>query len=242
MNEESTVVLGAICARGGSKGVPRKNLRSLAGQPLIAHTIACAKQAQTLDALAISTDDAEIADIARQCGVAVPFMRPPELAQDQSSKWHVFRHLVETWERLNGRRVSALIDLDVAVPLRSPEDVDACVRQLLSTAADAVTTAYEPERNPYFNMVEIGADGWARVVAGGGGPITRRQDAPQVLSLSPAVWAVKRDALWNFEHWSLARLGLHPIPRRRAIDIDTELDLQFVEFLLAAAPADVAAV
>jgi N-acylneuraminate cytidylyltransferase/CMP-N,N'-diacetyllegionaminic acid synthase len=236
MTTSSGVVLGAICARGGSKGVPRKNLRSLAGRPLLAHTIECARRARTLDALAVSTDDNEIARTAREWGVEVPFLRPAELARDESSKWDVFRHLVQTWEQRENRRVELLVDLDVGVPLRDPEDVDACVRQLRSTAADAVTTAYEPERNPYFNMVECDAEGWARVVKTNGAPITRRQAAPAVYSLSPAVWAVKRDALWAFAHWSQARLGLHVIPRRRALDIDTILDLQMIEAMLAIEP------
>lgn len=232
-----SVVLGAICARGGSKGVPRKNLRTLAGRPLIAHTIECVRAAATLDALVVSTDDREIADVAAAWGAPVPFMRPAELARDDSSKWDVFRHVVEAWERLDGRRVAALVDLDTGVPLRTAEDVDACVRALLSSDADAVTTAYEAERNPYFNMVEVGIDGGAHVVVGGERPITRRQDAPAVYSLSPSVWAVKRDALWSCEHWSRARLRVHLVPRERAVDIDTELDFRLVEFLMANASA-----
>lgn len=234
----SPLALGAICARGGSKGVPRKNLRTLAGRPLIAHTIECAGAATTLDALVVSTDDPEIAQVAAKWGAPVPFMRPAALARDESSKWDVFRHLVETWERLDGRRIDVLVDLDTGVPLRTPDDIDACVRALVSTDADAVTTAYEPERNPYFNMVETDADGSARLVKGGDRPITRRQDAPAVFSLSPAVWAIRRDALWTYEHWSRARLRLHLMPRFRAIDIDTDLDFRFVEFLMAGTRAN----
>jgi len=225
-------VVGAICARGGSKGVPRKNLRLLCGKPLIVHTIECARQCPDLARVVISTDDDEIAEVARKNGADVPFMRTPQLAQDDSSKWDVFRHLVETLEKLEGRRVDVLVDLDTGVPLRQPVDISQCIQQLLESQADVVVTAYEPERNPYFNMVEIQSDGYARVSKPSAVPVTRRQAAPHVYSLSPAVYAIRRDSLWQFEHWALSRMQIHVIPRERAVDIDTEIDFRFVEYLI----------
>src|SRR5215211_8136426 len=105
-------IVGAICARGGSKGVPRKNVRLLAGKPLIAHTIECARACPFFDRIVTSTDDDEIADIARQHGADVPFLRPSHLAQDDSPKWWVFRHLVQYLEQVGGERVDVLVDLD----------------------------------------------------------------------------------------------------------------------------------
>lgn len=230
-------VVGAICARGGSKGVPRKNLREIGGRSLLAHAVACAQEARTLHRIVVSTDDAEMAAAARRYGAEVPFMRPAELAQDQTSKWDVFRHLVSTLEGQDGRRVDVLVDLDTGVPLRRPDDVDGCVNQLLAGSAEVVVTAYEPERNPYFNMVEPGPDGFCRIVKQPAEPIVARQAAPPVYALSPAVYAITRDALWRVEHWSQARLQVYPIPRLRAIDIDTEADLRLVECILASAPA-----
>ncbi|MCC7125969.1 MAG: acylneuraminate cytidylyltransferase family protein [Acidobacteria bacterium] len=226
------VVLGAICARGGSKGVPRKNLRTLAGQPLIAHTVACGLACPSLDALVVSTDDAEIAQVAQRFGAQVPFMRPDALAQDDSSKWDVFRHLVETWEQTTGRKVDVLVDLDTGVPLREPVDIEQCLALLRNTDADVVVTAYEPERNPYFNMVEQTSDGTVRVVKPLNSPVTNRQAAPAVFSLSPAVFAIRADALRRFSHWSQARMRVHVVPRERAVDIDTAFDFQLVEFLM----------
>jgi CMP-N,N'-diacetyllegionaminic acid synthase len=225
-------VVGAICARGGSKGVPRKNLRLLCGKPLIVHTIDCARLCPELERVVISTDDEEIASVARRNGADVPFIRPAHLAQDDSSKWDVFKHLVETLEQMDGRRVDVLVDLDTGVPLRQPDDISQCVKKLLASQADVVVTAYEPERNPYFNMVEVGADGYARVSKPTCTPITRRQAAPPVYGLSPAVYAIRHDALWQFEHWALSRLQVHILPRERAIDIDTEVDFRFVEYLM----------
>lgn len=226
-------IVGAICARGGSKGVRRKNLRMLNGKPLIYYTVECARQCHRLDRVVVSTDDEEIAQAARQYGAEVPFMRPAHLAQDDSSKWDVFRHLVETLESLEGRRVDILVDLDTGVPLRQPEDITKCIEALIESDADVVVTAYEPERNPYFNMVEVGADGYARISKPLEEPITRRQDAPNVYGLSPAVYALRRDALWKYGHWAHSKMKISLLPRERAVDIDTELDFRFVEFLMA---------
>ena len=226
------MIVGAICARGGSKGVPRKNLRPLGGKPLIAHAIDCARSCPGLDRVVVSTDDLEIAEVARGLGAEVPFLRPADLARDESSKWDVFRHLVRTIEEGEGRRVEILVDLDTGVPLRRPADVAGCLRQLQDGDAEVVVTAYPPDRNPYFNMVEVGPDGYARISKPTAEPIAGRQAAPPVHGLSPAVYAIRRDALWAHEHWSRARLQIFPIPRERAVDIDTELDFRFVEYLM----------
>jgi len=232
MATRKAYIVGAICARGGSKGVPRKNLRPLCGKPLIVHTLECARLCPDLERVVVSTDDGEIAAVARQNGGDVPFMRPAALARDDSSKWDVFRHLVETLEQLDGRRVDVLVDLDTGVPLRQPADITACIHLLLDGTADVVVTAYDPERNPYFNMVEVGADGFARVSKPSAQPITRRQAAPVVYGLSPAVYAMRREALWQYEHWAQSRLQVQVIPRERAIDIDSEVDFRLVEYLM----------
>jgi N-acylneuraminate cytidylyltransferase/CMP-N,N'-diacetyllegionaminic acid synthase len=204
----------------------------LNGKPLIYYTIACAQACPTLDRLVVSTDDEEIARVAREYGAETPFMRPAHLAQDDSSKWDVFRHAVETLESMTPRRVDILVDLDTGVPLRQPQDITDCIRILIESDADVAVTAYDPERNPYFNMVEVGADGYARISKPLEAPITRRQDAPRVYGLSPAVYAIRRDALWKYEHWAHSRMKISLLPRDRAVDIDTELDFRFVEFLM----------
>jgi CMP-N,N'-diacetyllegionaminic acid synthase len=162
----------------------------------------------------------------------VPFLRPSHLAQDDSPKWAVFRHLVQNLERMTGDRVDVLVDLDTGVPLRQPADIVGCVEQLLSGGAEVVGTAYEAERNPYFNMVEFGTDGFAKIVKPPAKPIANRQSAPQVYSLSPAVYAMVRDVLWRYEHWSEAKLQIYLLPRERAIDIDSEFDFSLVEYLM----------
>jgi len=227
------LVIGAICARGGSKGVPRKNLRPLRGKPLIAHTIEVAQACSTLDRIVVSTDDEEIASVAREYGAEVPFMRPAELAQDHSSKWDVFKHLVSTLEKSEGIEIAVLVDMDTGVPLRAPEDIDQSVGKLLSSQADVVVTAYEADRNPYFNMVEPAADGYVKVIKPLDEPVVCRQDAPPVYNLSPSVYAIRAKALFEFDHWSRTRMQVHVVPRERAVDIDSQFDFTMVEHLMA---------
>jgi len=232
------VIVGAICARGGSKGVPRKNIRPLAGLPLIVWSIRCARAATCLDRVVVSTDDEEIAEVASRYGAEVPFIRPAQLAEDGSSKWEVFQHLLMQLETAGGLAVDILADLDVGCPLRAAADIDACVDILRDERVDVATTAYEAERNPYFNMVEIGSDGVAHVVRQLDPPVTNRQAAPRVYSLSPSVFAIRRCALTEHGHWSQAALRIHVVPRERGLDIDSELDFRFAEFLMAGKRAE----
>lgn len=227
------MIVGAICARGGSRGVPRKALREVAGSTLLARAVDCALACPVLERVVVSTDDPEIAEGARERGAEVPFLRPAELATSDAPKWEVFRHLVTSLEGAGDEPVEVLVDLDVATPLRAPTDVTGAVAALQARDdLDLVTTAYPAERNPYFNQVEVGADGAAHVSKALSRPIHNRQQAPEVFSLSPAVFAIRRDALWRHPHWSVARFGIYPLPRDRGWDVDEEIDLEFVDWLL----------
>lgn len=226
-------ILGTICCRGGSKGVPGKNIKLLNDKPLIAYTIETALASSLLNDTIISTDDDLIASTARQFGANVPFMRPDDLATDTASKWPVFIHALETYESMFGVEVDYLVDMDVTVPLKNSLDINGAIQKALDDASvDVVITGYEPERNPYFNMMEIRPDGFAEIVKKGEKPIVRRQDAPEVYSLTPAAYVVKKSALYEFEHWSKAKCKIYPMPRERAVDIDTEIDFRIVEFLM----------
>jgi N-acylneuraminate cytidylyltransferase/CMP-N,N'-diacetyllegionaminic acid synthase len=226
-------ILGTICCRGGSKGVPGKNTRLLNGKPLIVYTIEAAQQSNYLDDLIISTDDDKTAAIAKQHGVKVPFIRPAEMASDTASKWNVFIHALETYEHQTGNKVDYLVDMDVTAPLKIAADIDGAITAAVNDIdADVVITAYEAERNPYFNMVEENDNGYATIVKQTSNSIVRRQDAPRVYSLTPAAYVIKRSALYNFEHWSKAKCKVYSIPRDRAIDIDSEIDFMIASFLI----------
>jgi len=227
-------ILGTICCRGGSKGVPGKNIKPLLGKPLIAYTVETALNTSLLNDVIISTDSIDIANTAKQFGAKVPFMRPNDLATDTASKWPVFIHALETYQKMFGVSVDYLVDMDVTVPLKLPIDINGAIQKALDdTNVDVVITGYEPERNPYFNMMEIKPDGYAEIVKKGVKPIVRRQDAPEVYSLTPAAYVIKKSALYEFEHWSKAKCKIYPIPRDRAVDIDTEIDFKIVEFLMS---------
>jgi CMP-N,N'-diacetyllegionaminic acid synthase len=226
-------ILTTICCRGGSKGVKGKNIRFLNDKPLIAYTIETALQCSSLNDIVVSTDSEEIADAAKKYGVKKIIARPPELSADEASKWPVFIHAVETYEKESGNKVDYLVDLDVTVPLKTKEDIEGAIKFALQNKnADVVITGYEPERNPYFNMMEIDENGFAKMVKQTDKPIVRRQDAPKIFSLTPAAYVIKKEALYQYEHWSKANCMIYEIPREHAVDIDTETDFKLVEFLL----------
>jgi CMP-N-acetylneuraminic acid synthetase len=154
--------------------------------PLMVHTILCPQARPVLTRVVTSTDDEQIAAVAKKWGVEVPFMRPAYLAQDDSSKWAVFRHLVSTLEQMDNKRIDVLVDLDTGVPMRTPGDIKDCVELLLSSDPDVVTTAYEAERNPYFNMVEE-QQGFARIVKLPDKPIASRRPRRFLASRPPSL-------------------------------------------------------
>lgn len=227
-------ILGTICCREGSKGIPGKNFCQLNGRPLLDYTIEVAKRCRSIDAIILSTDSILMAKHARRCNIAVPFLRPPELASDTASKWDVFRHAVCTFEMENDLLIDYLVDMDVTVPLKTEDDIEGAIQTALSNRLiDVVITAYEPERNPYFNMMELDEQGRATVVKSCGETISCRQQSPKVYSLSPAAYVIKRSALFEFSHWSHAHCKLYIMPRKRAVDIDTLDDLQYIKFLMS---------
>lgn len=182
--------VATICARGGSKGLPGKNLRLFAGRPLIVHTIAHAMGCAEIDAVYVSTDDAQIADIARGAGAIVPYLRPAELATDEAGKLPVIEHLVSHLER-QGESILRVVDLQPTSPLRESSDISAALA--VRPDAPLVVSVSEAADNPYFNLVEQGADGLVRLSKGQG--TMRRQDAPAVYALNGSIYVWRRGAL-----------------------------------------------
>ena len=226
-------VIGIICARGGSKGVPGKNIRMLGDKPLIAWTIDIARQCNLLDRVIVSTESPTIAEVAVKYGAEVPFMRPDELATDAASHWSVWRHAVTTLEQ-SGEKVDLLVDLHVTCPLRSVQDVVDCIRLLQQhPEADAATTITHSDRNPYFNMVSISQEGSIQVLIQPVNKITRRQDAPVAYSLTTSTYVLRRDFLYRTEGLFTGKVMGMIVPRERSFDIDTELDFTIVEALIA---------
>jgi CMP-N-acetylneuraminic acid synthetase len=228
---EGRRVLGTICARGGSKGVPKKNIRPLCGKPLIAYTIETALQCKALDRVIVSTDDPEIRDVALSYGAEAPFLRPSELATDKASKWPVLRHVVSTLEQMEGYTCDIVLDMDPTSPLREAADIDACLRMLLEEKADTIITVCEAPKNPYFNMVED-QDGGVQLCKVPERPITCRQDAPRVYAMNASIYAMWRAFLMEKDGVFAGRTKAYVMPPERSVDIDRELDFEFVEFLM----------
>jgi CMP-N,N'-diacetyllegionaminic acid synthase len=225
-------ILGLICCRGGSKGVKDKNIRPFCGRPLLVYTIDEAFKCNLLNDVIVSADSSMIKKTAKEAGIRHIIHRPEALATDTVSKWPVFLHALETYQQEKKITVDYIVDMDVTVPLKTSEDISRAIQFALDNPdADVVITGYEPERNPYFNMMETGEDGYAHIVKQTEQPIVRRQDAPPVYSLTPAVYVIKSPALYAYEHWSKARCKIYAMPRERSVDIDTELDFKMVEFL-----------
>ncbi len=225
-------IIAFVFARGGSKGVPRKNLRLLGGKPLIAHSIEAARASSLVDRVVVSTDDLEIAQVARDWGAEVPFMRPEELARDDSPEWLAWRHAIIEMERLDGgRKLDVLVCVPATSPMRAVEDIDGCIRAVLETDADVALTVRASERRPYFNMVQI-EDGYARLVIAPKGAVFRRQDAPPVYDITTVAYAARPQFVLTADRMMQGRVKAVEVPAERALDIDTELDLEYAEFLL----------
>ena len=148
-----------ICARGGSKGLPGKNIKLLCGVPLIGRSIQIAKQVGRVDKIIVSTDSEAIAQVAKEYGAEVPFMRPKELAQDNSSEWDVWKHALDYLKENN---LDALVSLPTTAPLRSVEDIENCLDEYEKDGVDVVITVTEAHRNPYFNMITNDDNGYWR--------------------------------------------------------------------------------
>lgn len=225
------LTIATVCARGGSTGLPGKNIRPLHGQPLIAHTIAQARACPGIDGVYVSTDDPSIAEAARAAGAIVPYLRPPHLATATAAKIPVIVDLVEELER-QGVGVERIVDLDPTSPLRDIADITACMA-LLNDETDCVITAYPAEKNPYFNMVERDAAGTVHLSKTiEGRPVVARQQAPDVFAMNASIYVWHRHSL-GAGLWQ-GRTRLHVMPRERSIDVDSLLDFRMVEMLMEA--------
>lgn len=224
-------ILVTVCARGGSKGVPNKNVREVGGKPLIAHTIEQAREWPRTTDLVVSTDSDEIAEVARNYGASVPFRRPAELATDEAAKLPAIRHAADSMEDETGRRYEYVVDLDATAPLRLVDDIDGCFREVYETQATNAYTVCEAEKNPYFNMVELDEDGYAGLSKELPTEVVRRQDAPAVYEMNASVYVYEREFLSETDTHHGTKTRVFEMPPERSVDIDRQIDLRWVEYL-----------
>lgn len=224
-----------ICARGGSKGVPGKNVRLLAGKPLIAHSVERALESGLFRLVAVSSDSDEILRAGEAAGAQLLIERPPELATDESGKVPAILHALLACEAALGDEADVLVDLAATAPLRTVDDIRGAVALLESEDVASVITGAPARASPYFSMVEQGPGGSVRLVKGTEAQYLRRQDAPLCYEMNGSIYVWRRESFVAAPAVFYPDTRLHVMPAERSIDIDTELDFRFAE-LLAAAP------
>jgi len=223
------VVVCVIPAKGGSKGLPGKNIKMFCGKPLIAHTIEQAKQSKYIDRVIVSTEAEEIAQISLEYGAEVPFIRPMELAGDSVATIDVLIHAINWLEYKEQYPFKILVLLHVTTPLRSVEDIDNSIALLVEEKADNIFSVAEAHRNPYFNMVELNKSGYAALVKQGN--FATRQAARLVYDMNSSIYVWWKEILKEKKKIFLYKTIIYVMPKERSIDIDDDLDFKIAEFL-----------
>lgn len=219
-----------IPARGGSKGIPGKNIKPLAGKPLIGYSIEAAREVAVDEDICLSTDSVEIAKVAEEeFGLHVPFLRPDELATDRSGTREVILHALDFYANC-GKEYDTVVILQPTSPFRTAEDIRAAI-DLYTPDIDMVVTVKEAATNPYYNAFETDEDGFLHI-SKGAGLYTRRQDAPKVWEYNGAVYVVNVNSLCRMNFGQFPRRRMCPMPASRSIDLDTPIDWLVAETVI----------
>lgn len=221
--------LYVIPARGGSKGIPHKNIRPLADKPLIGYSVDVARQLADDTDICVTTDDPAIAAVVEAMGLKVPFLRPAELATDKSGTYEVLLHALDFYEQ-RGIHYDCLVLLQPTSPLRTADDVRRAMA-LYSDDIDMVVTVKEAASNPYYNCYETDADGYL-TISKGDGSFTRRQDAPKVWEYNGAVYVINTASLRRCPLGQFRRRRMSEMDAARSVDLDTELDWLVAEKMM----------
>ncbi|MCT4626533.1 acylneuraminate cytidylyltransferase family protein [Halodesulfovibrio sp.] len=232
------VILCTICARGGSKGVPNKNIRLLAGKPLLAHTVEQAIETDLFEEIAFSSDSSTYLEAAKEAGASVLIKRPAELATDSSGKLAAIRHCVEKVEEQLNKRVDIVVDLDCTSPLRLSSDIAASINLLRERGIGNVITGAPARRSPYFNLVERTEAGGIDLAKKSDTPFLRRQDTPECYDMNASIYVWRRDVLMEKDGLFHEDTDIYVMPEERSIDIDCEMDFDIVSMLLERRSAD----
>ena len=219
-------VLGLVPARGGSRGIPGKNLVPLGGRPLIAWTADAAAASRYLDRVVLSSDDEAILAAGREAGLEVPFVRPAELARDDTPAMDVVLHALDALDD-----VDLLVLLQPTSPLRTAADIDACIERVVAGAPCCVSVT-EPGHSPAW-MFTLGEGGAMRRLIPELAIPARRQELPAVYALNGAVYVAEVDWLRRERSFLAEGTVGHPMPADRSVDLDDELDLALLEVLVA---------
>lgn len=227
-------MIAFIFARGGSKGLPGKNIRSLAGKPLIGWAVEQALAVPRINRVIISTDSEEVAAVARAYGADVPFLRPGELAGDRAPEMQAWRHALKFVCETEGVMPEPFISVPATSPLRLPEDIDACIDEYERSRADVVLCVTPSHRSPWFNMVKRGGDDCFNLVNDDRKDRlpARRQDVPEVFDVTTVAYVASAPYILAHDDLFSGRVSAAVIPLERTVDIDTLLDFEIAEFLM----------
>lgn len=227
-------ILGVIPARGGSKGLPRKNLIPLKGRPLIAYTADAVDSARHLTRVVVSTDDEEIAETARSFGLEVPFMRPAHLAEDRTPSLPVIRHALDYMEQQESRNYGVIVMLQPTCPLRTGSDIDQGIELLLDSGADSVVSVVSVGAHHPYRMKQITADGkLVNLMEHGFEDMRPRQELPPVYIRSGALYISRRYVIVDQNMLVGSDCRALVVPKERSVNIDSEADLAVAEYRLA---------
>jgi len=224
-------VLCTICARKGSKGVANKNVKEILGKPLIAFSIQQALESCLFDKIVVSTDSAEIREIAKRYGAESWFSRPAELSRDDSPKIPVIQHALEESEKKFSCKFDHIIDLDATSPLRNVEDIRKAYKVFLKDSFDNLISGTRSRKNPYFNMIEIN-NGEVELSKKLKNTPVNRQQSPQVYDMNASIYVWSRDFLLKENSLFSGKLGFYEMPEDRSIDIDSPLDWEIVKMIM----------
>ena len=219
-----------IPARGGSKGIPHKNIKLLGGKPLICRAIDNARAVAPDSDICVSTDDSEIIHVVEDYGLKVPFIRPTELAADNSGTYEVLLHALSFYEQ-QGRTYDTIILLQPTSPFRRDEDISEALK-LYSPDVDMVVSVTEARANPYYNCFETDSDGFLHVSKGDGKYI-RRQDAPKAWEYNGAIYIINPQSLKRKSLGEFKRRRMYEMDELHSLDLDTPLDWRIAELLIA---------
>ena len=223
---EKPKIVACIFARGGSKGVPRKNIRDFNGKPLIAWTIELALNLGIFEHVYVSTDSQEIADVALQYGAEVPFLRPAELASDTAPERLAWRHAVQ-----NLPAFDIMVSLPATAPMRRSETILKCIELYKESDADTVIAVTKSGHNPAFNMIYMDEDGLSHLLFGGKEQILRRQDGRSSFDITTVCYVLSPDTILKQNRVMEGKVRSVIVDQEEAIDIDTMLDFDIAQFL-----------
>lgn len=224
-----------ISARGGSRGLPGKNIRLLLNKPLIVWSIEQALATPEIDRVVVSTDSEEIAKIAKGAGAEVPFIRPDYLSTSEAGKFDVFKHALKLCEEFYGEKYEFYLDLDCTSPLRDVTDISASIakfRDARKRGVNGIFSICSARKNPYFNLLELDGAGALKICKKLPSTIVRRQDAPLVFEHVASIYVLCPDYIRSASYLLDGHMEGYDIGIEKSLDIDSDFDFLLIEYLM----------